>query len=340
MPVKVLSAEKVDPAILTSRTIAVLGYGSQGQAHALNLRDFGCRVVVAQRPGGRNFELALEHGFQPVSIAEAVQQADLLILALPDERMGVIYRQEISPELRGGQALGFIHGFAVRFGLITPPADMDVIMVAPKGPGTLVRERFKQGGGVTCLVAVHQDASRSADRLAAAWAVAIGGGRGGMIEATFAEECESDLFGEQTVLCGGVLELMKAAYEVLVEAGVPEEIAYFECVHEVKQVVDLHYAAGFAGMRQAISNTAAYGGLTRGPRLITAETRREMRAILEEIRSGRFANEWVDECARGCHTLAALMKSEADHSAEHAGRAVRSLAAGGLAPPAARHAPP
>ncbi len=337
MSVKVLSAKEVDYASLSSRTIAVLGYGSQGQAHAQNLRDFGCRILVAQRSGGRNFDLAVEHGFEPVSITEAVQKASLLILALPDERMGTIYREEIAPGLKPGQALGFIHGFAVRFGLITPPADIDVIMVAPKGPGTLVRERFTQGGGVTCLVAVHQDASRSARQLAMAWAAAIGGNKGGMIETTFAAECESDLFGEQTVLCGGVFELMKAAYEVLVEAGVPEELAYFECVHEVKQVVDLHYAAGFAGMRRAISNTAAYGGLTRGPRLITAETRREMRAILEEIRSGRFAKEWVEECARGRRALVTLIESEANHSAEQAGRAVRAIAAGGIAAPAPHH---
>ncbi len=329
MPIKVFSAEEVDPAILSCRTIAVLGYGSQGQAHARNLRDAGCRVLVAQRPAGGNFELAVRHGFQPLAIADAVRQASLLILSLPDERMGDIYREEIAPGLRPGQALGFVHGFAVRFGLISPPENVDVIMVAPKGPGVLVRERFEQGSGVTCLVAVHQDTTGAAHRLALAWAAAIGGAKGGMIEATFATECESDLFGEQTVLCGGVFELMKTAFELLVEAGVPEEIAYFECVHEVKQVVDLQYAAGLQGMRQAISNTAAYGGLTRGPRLVTAETRSEMREILDEIRSGRFATEWVEEHRRGCQMLGKLIEEEADHPCEQAGRRVRALAAGG-----------
>lgn len=329
MPIKVLSAEEADPAILCSRTIAVLGYGSQGQAHARNLRDAGCRVLVAQRPAGGNFELAVRHGFQPLAIADAVRQASLLILSLPDERMGDIYREEIAPGLRPGQALGFVHGFAIRFGLIKPPECVDVIMTAPKGPGSLVRERFEHGSGVTCLVAVHQDATGTAHRLALAWAAAIGGAKGGMIETTFATECESDLFGEQTVLCGGVFELMKTAFELLVEAGVPEEIAYFECVHEVKQVVDLQYAAGLQGMRQAISNTAAYGGLTRGPRLVTAETRGEMRRILDEIRSGRFAKEWVEEHRRGCQVLGKLIEAEAGHPCEYAGRRVRALAVGG-----------
>jgi len=284
-----------DPKLLLSRTVAVLGYGSQGRAHALNLRDSGHRVVVAQRPGGANHARAIEDGFDPLSLAEAARQADLLIFTLPDETMGEIYRKQIAPALRGGQALGFVHGFGIRFGGIVPPDGVDVIMVAPKGPGTLVRDAFCRGGGLTCMIAVEQDATGGARSLALAWGAGIGGGKGGMIETTFAAECEADLFGEQTVLCGGVIELMKAAYEILVEAGYPEDVAYFECVHEVKQVVDLQYAGGLAEMRRRISNTASYGGLTRGPRLITAQTREEMRAMLSEIQSGCFAKEWLAE---------------------------------------------
>lgn len=326
MPLTVYYERDADPAVLRSRTIAVLGYGSQGQAHARNLRDAGHRVVVAQRPGGENHALARQHGFEPMSVVEATRRADLLILTLPDESMGDVYREEIASHLRAGQALGFVHGFAIRFGLIAPPPDVDVIMAAPKGPGTLVRERYQRGGGITCLVAIHQDATRLARQIALAWGLGIGGGKGGMIETTFAAECEADLFGEQTVLCGGVIELMKAAYDVLVEAGYPEELAYFECVHEVKQVVDLQYAAGLAGMRAAISNTAAYGGLTRGSRLIDERTRAEMRAILAEVRSGSFAQEWVEECRRGKPRLQALMKAEAEHASESVGDRVRHLA--------------
>jgi ketol-acid reductoisomerase len=326
MAITIYYANDADPGLLSSRTIAVLGYGTQGQAHAQNLRDAGHHVLVAQRPGGPNHDLAIDHAFEPLSIPEAVGKADLLILALPDESMGDIYDQEVAPNLKKGQALGFVHGFAIRFGLITPPPDVDVIMIAPKGPGSLVRERFQQGGGITCILAVHQDATGLAKRIALAWGLGIGGGKGGMIEATFAAECEADLFGEQTVLCGGVLELMKAAYDILVDAGFPEEIAYFECVHEVKQVVDLQYAAGLAAMREAISNTAAYGGLTRGPRLVTEQTRREMRAILAEVRTGRFAKEWIEECRAGRPRLKSLVEAESKHPAESAGDRVRTLA--------------
>lgn len=326
MPLKVYYEADADPAILKSKAVAVLGYGSQGQAHARNLRDGGCRVVVAQRPGGPNHALAIEHGFQPVTISEATRQADLLIFALPDERMGDLFAAEIAPHLRAGQALGFIHGFAIRFGLIDPSKDVDVVMVAPKGPGSLVREAYVRGGGLACILAIHQDATGRAKPLAVAWGAGIGGGKGGMIETTFAAECESDLFGEQTVLCGGVIELMKAAYDTLVEAGYPEELAYFECIHEVKQIVDLQYAAGLAGMRQRISNTAAYGGLTRGPRLIGPDAKKEMKAILAEIQSGRFAQEWMAECRSGKARLKKLAQAEADHPSEPVGQQVREIA--------------
>jgi ketol-acid reductoisomerase len=323
----------VDPAYLKSRTVAVLGYGSQGRAHALNLRDRGYRVLLAQRPGGPNHSRALADGFEPISVAEAARQGDFLIFALPDEMMGRVYAESVAPQLRSGLTLGFIHGFGIRFRQIVPPADVDVIMVAPKGPGPLVRERFRQGGGIACFFAVHQDATGKARQTALAWGAAIGGGKVGMIETDFAVECESDLFGEQTVLCGGIVELMKAAYETLVEAGYPAEAAYFECIHEVKQIVDLVYTEGLSGMRDRISNTAAYGGLTRGPRLVTEETRREMRAILAEIRSGRFAEEWTAECRQGTPLLAKLSQAEANHPCEAAGRAVRDM--GCMAPESA-----
>lgn len=332
MAIRIYYEDDANPAALAGRTIAVLGYGTQGQAHARNLRDAGHPVIVAQRPNSANHALALRHGFQPLPIAEATRRADLLIFTLPDESMGDIYDRDVAPNLGhappGGttRALGFVHGFAIRFGLIVPPPDVDVILIAPKGPGSLVRERFVQGGGITCLLAIEQNAGGHAKEIALAWGRGIGGGKGGMIETTFAQECEADLFGEQAVLCGGVIELMKAAYDVLVEAGFSEELAYFECVHEVKQVVDLQYAAGLAAMREAISNTAAYGGLSRGPRLVTERTRSEMRAILDEVRSGRFAKEWIDECRSGRHNLDALMEAEARHPSEPTGRRVRKLA--------------
>ena len=326
MALKVYYEDDVDPSALRSATIAVLGYGSQGRAHALNLRDSGCRVIVAQRPGSANHARALEDGFEPLPVDEATRRGDLLIFALPDETMGDVYAEKIAPALRGGQALGFVHGFAIRFGAIAPPGDVDVILVAPKGPGTLVRERYEGGGGLTCMIAVRQDATGRAKDLALAWGSAIGGGKGGLIETTFEAECEADLFGEQTVLCGGVIELRKAAFDVLVAAGFPEEVAYFECVHEVKQVVDLQYAAGLAGMRKRISNTASYGGMTRGSRLVTEQTRQEMRRILEEIRSGSFADEWLKECRAGKKTMAELEAAEARHGSEAAGKRVRALA--------------
>jgi ketol-acid reductoisomerase len=240
--------------------------------------------------------------------------------------MGEVFAEEIAPHLRPKQALGFLHGFGIRFGQVAPPPDVDVIMVAPKGPGTLVRQAFERGGGLACLLAIQQDATGAAMQTALAWGRGIGGGRGGMIETTFAAECEADLFGEQAVLCGGVIELMKAGFEVLVEAGFPEEVAYFECVHEVKQVVDLQYVGGLAHMRAKISNTAAYGGLTRGPRLVTSQTREEMRAILAEIQSGRFAEEWLEDCRQGKQRLGGLTHAEAEHPSEAPGRVVRSLA--------------
>jgi ketol-acid reductoisomerase len=332
MSVTLYTQEDVEPDRLNGRKIAVLGYGSQGHAHALNLRDAGHDVIVAQREGGPNHGRAMNDGFRPVPVSKAAQEADILICALPDERMGQIYDDELEPNMRPGQTLGFVHGFSIRFQQIKPPESVDVILVAPKGPGQLLRERFRLGGGLTCLVGVHQDASGHALQTALAWACAVGGGRGGMIETTFAAECESDLFGEQAVLCGGVVELVKTAFDILVEAGHPAEVAYFECVHELKQITDLIYDKGLAAMRQQISNTAAYGGLTRGPCVIGENVRREMKAIFEQIRSGVFANEWILECKRGMPKLKALSNTEAAHPAETAGRLVIQLASKGLPP--------
>ncbi|MCA9257498.1 MAG: ketol-acid reductoisomerase [Phycisphaerales bacterium] len=329
MSVRAMYEKDADLSILTTKRFAIIGYGNQGHAHALNLRDAGANVMVGQRPGA-SFDRAVADGFAPVDVETAVARADVIILGLPDEDIGRVYQRHIASGLRAGQAIGFVHGFAVRFGLVEAPEGVDVIMVAPKGPGALVRSAFERGGGLTCIVAVDRDASGRAREIALAWGAGVGGGKGGMIEATFAQECESDLFGEQSVLCGGVQELMKVAFELLVEAGVPEELAYFECIHEVKQVVDLQYTDGLAGMRRRISNTASYGGLTRGPRIIDDSVRQRMRDALHEIQQGAFAREWIAECESGKRRLAALEAAEAAHASEPAGRAVRSLAAGAI----------
>lgn len=353
MQSRILYNQDIDPSALAGRRIAVLGYGSQGEAHARNLRDSGYDVLVAQRPGGKRHGLAVEHGFKPVSITDAARAADLLIFALPDDVMGEVYAMEIAPHLRPGQALGFIHGFAIRFETIKPPADVDVIMVAPKGPGPLVRDVFTRGGGLAAIVAVHQDATGDARRIALAWAGGIGSGRSGLIEATFAQECEADLFGEQAVLCGGAIELMKAAFEVLVERGFPPELAYFECIHELKQIVDMQYAGGLERVRAKISRTAAYGGLVNGQRLVTPGVRAAMRTILDEIQSGDFARRWLaaSRAERAAKTgasrthptnagdqssglrntgllLPGLLAAESQHPSEAAGRKVRAIVSG------------
>ena len=360
MSIPVYYAADVDPAALAGRTVAIIGYGNQGRAHALNLRDSGAstagsvagavslgsgasnggllpglHVVVGQRPSGgtldgkgSGFDRAVADGFVPLSIGDAAAAADLVILALPDETMAEGYHAESAARLRPGAALGFVHGFNIHFRRIVPPPNIDVVMVAPKGPGALVREAFTRGGGLACIVATHQDATGRAMSIALAWGLGIGGGRGGMLASTFAAECESDLFGEQAVLCGGMVELMTAAFEILVEAGYPAEVAYIECVHEVKQIVDLMYAGGLAAMRARISGTAAYGGLTRGPVVIDTATRERMRGILAEIRDGRFAAEWVRECAAGKPELRRRMAAEAGGALEAAAKRVLAIVRG------------
>jgi ketol-acid reductoisomerase len=312
---------------LEGKTIAVIGYGSQGHAHSLNLRDSGMKVVVAEMPGTDNYKLAQEHKFEPVPAAEAVRQADLIIVTLPDEIQAKVYEKEIAPNLKTGQTLGFCHGFNIHFKYIVPPADVNVIMIAPKGPGHLVRSEYEKGGGVPCLVAVQQDATGDAKSIALAWANGIGGARAGILETTYKEETETDLFGEQVVLCGGLTALIKAGFETLVDAGYQPEIAYFECLHEVKLIVDLMYQGGISYMRYSISNTAEYGDLSRGPRIITDETRAEMKKILDEICSGKFAKEWITEVESGKKNFNALYEMDHDSTVEQVGRRLRKMMA-------------
>lgn len=317
---RLFSDRDADLSVLRSAGVAMLGYGNQGQAHALNLRDSGVPVIVGQRGGSPRFDSARADGFEPVPLEQAVPRAGLLILALPDDRMADVYAEAIAPHLRPGQALGFIHGFNIYFRRIVPPADVDVVMVAPKGPGRLVRDAFVAGGGVAGLLAVHQDATAQAQRTALAWAAGIGCTRVGVFETTFAHETVTDLFGEQTVLCGGMVELMKAAFETLVVAGYPDELAYFECVHEVKQIVDLIYDGGIEGMRRRISSTARYGGLIRGPEMLPDAARQAMRAALADIESGAFARRFAQDTAAGGPEMRRLAQEEQEHPVVEARR--------------------
>lgn len=310
---------------LLGKKVAVIGYGSQGHAHSQNLRDSGIEVAVAELGGTENFKLAQEHGFTPGPIAKAIDGAALIIVTLPDEVQAKVYDSEIGPNLKAGQTLGFCHGFNIHFGYIKPPAQVNVVMIAPKGPGHLVRSEFEKGGGVPCLVAVQQDASGTARQIALAWANGIGGARAGIIETTYKEETETDLFGEQVVLCGGLTALIKAGFETLVEAGYQPEIAYFECMHEVKLIVDLMYQGGMSYMRYSISNTAEYGDLTRGPRIITDQTRAEMKKILGEITSGAFAKEWVNEYKAGMKNFNDLYQKDYRCQLEQVGRKLRKM---------------
>jgi ketol-acid reductoisomerase len=311
--------------LLAGKTIAIIGYGSQGHAHALNLKDSGMNVIVGLYPGSKSAPKAKDAGLTVHSVADATKAADFIMILLPDEVQRTIYEQEIKPNLEAGNVLAFAHGFNINFGQIVPPADVDVVMVAPKGPGHLVRRTYEQGQGVPALFAVFQDASGQARDRAMAYAKGIGGTRGGILETTFREETETDLFGEQVVLCGGLSELIKAGFETLVEAGYQPELAYFECLHEVKLIVDLIVEGGLAKMRDSISNTAEYGDLTRGPRIVTDDTRAEMRKILREIQTGQFAREFVLENQSGKAGFTAMRRREAEHPIEAVGKDLRAM---------------
>ncbi|MCL2646629.1 MAG: ketol-acid reductoisomerase [Phycisphaerales bacterium] len=309
---------------LKGKTVGVLGFGSQGHAHAANLRDSGVKVIVAERPETANAKLAVEMGFKPLTVEEVVKQADLICMTLPDELQADIYAKSIAPHLRAGQTIGFTHGFNIHFKAIVPPANVNVIMIAPKGPGHLVRSEFVKGGGVPCLLAIHQD-NGDAKKIGLAWGAGIGGARAGIIQTTFKEEVETDLFGEQVVLCGGLSALIKAGFETLINNGYAPEMAYFECVHEVKLIVDLIYQGGLDYMRYSISNTAEYGDLTRGPRIITDATRKEMQKILDEITSGKFAAEWIAEHKAGKPIFNKLYNADKNHPVEVTGRKLRKM---------------
>ncbi len=325
MAATVYYEKDADPGIISGRKVAIIGYGSQGHAHALNLRDSGVDVRVALREGSSSRAKAEAAGLRVASIADAAREADLIMLLAPDTEQQAIYESEIAPNLRAGDAVFFAHGFNVRFGLIKAPEGVDVAMVAPKGPGHLVRRTYEGGGGVPALIAVEQDATGKARDLALSYAYAIGATRAGVLETTFTEETETDLFGEQVVLCGGLTSLIQAGFETLVEAGYQPESAYFECLHEVKLIVDLMYEHGIAGMRYSISDTAEYGDLTRGPRVINAGVREEMKKILGEIRSGQFADEWVAENRSGRQRFEELRAAGRDHPIEQVGEQLRAM---------------
>ena len=322
---KVYYDKDADITCLKDKTVAIIGYGSQGHAHAQNLRDSGVKVVVGQRPGGVNYDLAKEHGFSPVSAAEAAKEGDLIMILLPDEVQAAVYEQDIKPNLTPGKALLFAHGFNIHFSQIRPPKDVDVFLIAPKGPGHLVRRTYTEGGGVPCLVAIEQDATGKALETALAYAKGIGGTRAGVIETTFREETETDLFGEQAVLCGGISALIKAGFETLVEAGYQPEMAYFECMHEMKLIVDLMYEGGLSRMRYSISNTAEYGDYVTGPRLITDAVKKEMKAVLKDIQSGKFAREFILEARAMYPMFLTTRRNESNHQIEQVGKTLRDM---------------
>jgi ketol-acid reductoisomerase len=325
MAANVYYEKDADPSLIRGKKVAIIGYGSQGHAHALNLKDSGVEVCVGLREGSSSAAKAAAAGLEVKSIADAAEWADVVMILAPDTEQKKIFDESIAPGMRPGKALAFAHGFNVRFGRIAPPEGVDVIMIAPKGPGHLVRRTYTEGGGVPALIAVAQDATGKAKDLAMSYADAIGGSRAGVIETTFPEETETDLFGEQVVLCGGLTSLVQAGFETLVEAGYAPEMAYFECLHEVKLIVDLMYEEGIAGMRYSISDTAEYGDLTRGPRIVTAETKAEMKKILAEITSGKFAEEWVAESESGRANYKALQEKGKQHPIEEVGASLRSM---------------
>ncbi|ABL64902.1 ketol-acid reductoisomerase [Chlorobium phaeobacteroides] len=317
--------QDADLGFLQGKNIAVLGYGSQGHAHALNLKDSGMNVCVGLRSDSTSCQKARDAGLEVKTIADAVTWADIVMVLLPDQNQKAIYEAEIAPNLVPGNTLAFAHGFNIHYKQIIPQETINVIMIAPKSPGHLVRRTFTQGNGVPCLIAVHQDYTGEAKQQALAWAKGLGGTKAGVIETTIKNETETDLFGEQAVLCGGSAELIKAGFETLVEAGYPEELAYFECMHELKLIVDLYYEGGLSRMNYSVSDTAEYGGMTRGPRLITPAVKAEMKKILEEVQDGRFAREFIDECQNGYPNLNRLREENRTHSIEKVGARLREM---------------
>jgi len=325
MPATIYYDADADLGLLEAKLVAILGYGSQGHAHALNLLDSGIDVRVGLREGSSSTEKAEQAGLPVLTIAQATAEADVIMVLLPDTEQKAVYDAEIAPNLADGDSLAFAHGFNIHFNRIVPPATVDVWMIAPKGPGHLVRRTYEEGGGVPALVAVHQDATGKAKDIALAYAKGIGATRAGVLGTTFTEETETDLFGEQVVLCGGLVELVKAGYETLVNAGYQAESAYFECLHEVKLIVDLMYEGGIAAMHYSISDTAEYGDMTRGPRIINDETKAEMRKILDEIQSGKFAEEWIAENDNGRPNFNRLQEESASHPIERVGEELRAM---------------
>ncbi len=325
MPAKVYTDKAADLGVFQNKTLAVLGFGSQGHAHALNLKDSGCKVIIGLYPGSQSKAAAEARGFEVVETGEAVRRADVIMVGLPDMKQASVYQESILPNLSKGKALLFSHGLSIHFGLIEVPKDVDVIMVAPKGPGHMVRRLYEEGKGMPALIAVYQNKSKQAKKLALAWAKGIGSTRAGVLETTFKEETETDLFGEQAVLCGGASALIQAGFETLVEAGYQPEMAYFECCHELKLICDLIYESGIAGMRFSISETAKYGDVTRGPRVINKQTKAEMKKILKEIQAGKFTKEWVKEYQGGLKNYNKLLAAGAKHPIEKTGERLRSM---------------
>ena len=322
---KVYYEQDANIELLKSKNIAVLGFGSQGHAHCLNLKESGMNVCVGLRNTSASWEKAKNAGVEVKTVAEAVKWANVIMILLPDQNQKEVYDKQIAPNLNPGNTIAFGHGFNIHYKQIVPPPDVNVMMIAPKGPGHLVRRTFLEGSGVPCLIAIHQDPSGRTKDLALAWAKGIGGTRAGVIETNFKDETETDLFGEQAVLCGGSAELIKAGFETLVEAGYPPELAYFECMHEMKLIVDLYYEGGLSRMNYSVSDTAEYGGMTRGSRLITADTKKEMKRILSEVQSGQFAKEWLDEYNAGMPKMNQLRKENREHIIEEVGAKLRGM---------------
>jgi ketol-acid reductoisomerase len=325
MPAKVYSDKDADLKCLQGKTLAVLGFGSQGHAHALNLKDSGCKVIIGLYEGSKSAPVAQSHGFEVVSTAEAVRRADVIFVAIPDTKQAKAYEKDIAPNLAAGKTLLFSHGFSIHFKTVVPPKDVNVILVAPKGPGHIVRRQYMEGKGVPALIAIYQDPGKKSKQIALAWAKGIGATRAGVIQTSFKEETETDLFGEQTVLCGGASALIMAGYETLVEAGYQPEMAYFECLHELKLIVDLMNEAGISGMRFSISETAKWGDVSVGPKIIDAGVKKRMKAALKDIQSGKFAKGWVNEYNGGYKKYKALLKAGEKHPIERVGQRLRSL---------------